>query len=50
MALLVACVGLVLWSDYGLVVDSLGIGPRTVLCPSCGMLVWPVMVECVAWV
>ena len=35
--------GLVLWFDYGIVVDSIGIKPGTVLCPSCGMLVWPVM-------
>ena len=34
--------GLVLWFDYGIVVDSIGIRPGTVLCSSCGMLVWPV--------
>ena len=49
MALLAARVRLVLWPNYGLVVDSFGTRPGTVLCPGCGMLVWPVMVECVAW-
>ena len=29
--------------------ESLGIGPRIVLCSGCGMLVWPFMAECVAW-
>ena len=43
MALLSAHIGMVLWPNYALVVDSLGIGPETVLCPSCGMLMWHVM-------
>ena len=38
MDLLATCVGLVLWPDYGLVVDSLGAGSGTVLCPGCNML------------
>ena len=37
MALLAACVGLVLWPDYGLVMDSLGIGSGIVLCLGCNM-------------
>ena len=49
IALLAARVVLVLWPNYGLVVDSLRTGPRTVLCPGCGTLLWLVMVECVAW-
>ena len=32
MALLAAHVGLVLWTDYGLVMDSLGSRSRTFLC------------------
>ena len=40
MALLVVHEGLVLWLDYGLVVDNLGTGPGTVLCLGCGMVVW----------
>ena len=27
--------------------NSLGAGSRTVLCPGCGMFVWPVMAVCV---
>ena len=38
MALLEARVGLVLWPDYGLVMDSHGTGSRTVLCLGCNML------------
>ena len=49
MAWLAACVRLILWPDYCLVVDSLRIGSGAVLCSGCGMLVWPVMAECVAW-
>ena len=49
MALLVARVGLVLWLDYVLVVHSLGTESGTVLCLGYGMLVWPVIAECVAW-
>ena len=29
--------------------DNLGIGSGTVLCQGYGMLVWPVMADCVAW-
>ena len=43
MALFVACVWLVLWPNYGLVVDSLWIESGTVLCPVGGIIVWPVM-------
>ena len=38
MALLAACVRLVLWPYYGLVVDCLGTEPGTILCSGCGML------------
>ena len=27
--------------------NSLGAGSRTILCPGCGMFVWPMMVVCV---
>ena len=37
MDLLAAHVGLVLWPDYGLVMDNLRTGSRTVLCPGCNM-------------
>ena len=38
MVFLAARVGLVLWPEYGLVMDGLRIGSGTVLCPSCNML------------
>ena len=43
MALLAARVGLVLWPDYGLVVDSPRTKSRIVLYVVFGMIVWPVM-------
>ena len=38
-----------LWPGHGLDVDSPGIESGTVLCPICGMIVWPVMACCVVW-
>ena len=35
-----------LWPDFCLDLDSLGAGSGTVLCPGCGMFMWPVMVVC----
>ena len=35
------------WPGFGLDLDSLGAGSGTVLCPGCGMFVWPVMAICV---
>ena len=43
MSLFVACVWLVLWPNYGLVMDSLWIEYGIVLCPIGGIIVWPVM-------
>ena len=48
MALFVACVWLVLWPNYGLVVDSLWIKYVIVLCPVGGIIMWPVMAGGVA--
>ena len=48
MALLVDYVWLVLWPNYGLVVDSLWTKSRIVLYPVGGIIVWQVMVGGVA--
>ena len=44
----VAYVWLVLWPNYGLVVDSLRTESGTVLCPVSGIIVWPIMASGVA--
>ena len=36
-----------LWLGFGLDLDSLEAGSRSVLCLGCGMFVWPVMIVCV---
>ena len=36
-----------LWPGFGLDLDSLGVGFGTILCPGCGMFVWPMMTVCV---
>ena len=43
MTLLVACVWVVLWPNYGLIVDSLWTESGTVLCLVGGIMVWPIM-------
>ena len=43
MTLFVACVWLVLWSNYGLVVDSLWTEFGTIVFPVGGIIAWPVM-------
>ena len=48
MDLFVSCVWLVLWPNYGLVVDSLWTAFGTVLCPVGGIIVWLVMAGSVA--
>ena len=48
MALFISYEWLVLWPNYGLVVDSLWTKSRTVLCPVEGIIVWPVMAGGVA--
>ena len=42
MTLFVAYVWLVLWSNYGLVVDSLLTEFGTIVCPVGGITAWPV--------
>ena len=32
-----------LWPDFGLILDGLGAGSKVVLCPSGGMLLWPMI-------
>ena len=44
MALFIACVWLVLWPNYCLVVDSLWTESGTVLCCVGGIIVWSIMV------
>ena len=48
MDLFIACVWLVLWPNYGLVVDSLWTESETVLCCVGDIIVWPVMAGGVA--
>ena len=48
MAFFLACVWLVLWPNYGLVVDSLPTESGIVLCPVGGIIMWPVMASGVA--
>ena len=48
MDLFVAYVWLVLWPNYGLVVDRLWTESGTVLCPIGGIIVWSVMAGGVA--
>ena len=36
-----------LWPGISLILNSLRARSGTVLCPGCGMFVWPVMVVCV---
>ena len=36
-----------LWPGISLNLNSLRAGFRTLLCPGCGMIVWPVMAVCV---
>ena len=36
-----------LWPGISLDLNSLGSGSRIVLCPGCGIFLWPVMVVCV---
>ena len=35
------------WPSFGLYLDNLRAGSGTVLCPGCGMFMWPVMAICV---
>ena len=49
MDLFVACVWLVLWPNYGLVVDRLWTESGTVLCPIGGVIMWSVMAGGVAY-
>ena len=44
-----AWIWLVLWPDHVLDGDSPGTKSETVLCPVCGMSVWPVMAYGVDW-
>ena len=36
-----------LWPGISLDLNSLRVGSGTILCPGCGMFVWPVMAVCV---
>ena len=35
-----------LWPGISLDLNNLGAGSGTVLCPGCGMFVWPMMAVC----
>ena len=48
MALFVTYVWLILWPNYGLIVDSLWTEYKTVLCPVGGIIVRPVLAGGVA--
>ena len=36
-----------MWPSISLDFNSLGVGSGTILCPGCGMFVWPMMAVCV---
>ena len=48
MVVFVACVWLVLWPNYGLVMDNLWTGYETIVCLVGGIIAWPIMAGGVA--